>query len=734
VRGNLTLLTDGAVAREGADWEGPAAVILDTAAGSVTFDLGRPTPISAVFVQADANDTYKILGSADGTPGSYKLLAEVEDVLRRDGHGLRSRSIRLSPELVRFLRVGEAEGDGRFSLSEIAAYCAPPDPFPPVMRQLDLPLAVAPSRPWYELGWWEDHASARFEMVLGLLALLLLAWDWWAERTGRDLALPAAAPRIVYAACVVVCVAAAALVAFETSWLPAWAPLLAAALACWLIRRAAGATRKARAAAAPAVAARARLLALVGVLSFCAYWNFGAFHFSGYTHYHEAYHYYVGSKYFAELSYDGLYECAAVADAEDPALRRRVELRKITNLRTNVLETTADILAHPERCKQRFTPERWADFKRDIAFFRVHNGVRRWEDAQTDHGYNATPVWTMLGGALASTGPASEDQLYWLTRIDPLFVFGMAAMIGWAFGWRALCVALAVFATNFPSRFYWTGGAYLRWDWLFHMTAGVCLVKKGRPLFGGTLVGYAALLRVFPTLLFVGPLLVVARRWRRGVDRAALAVLLGGALAAGTLGPMSLLASGGVDGYRTFVRNSEKHTATALTNNMGWHMVVAYSEREAGRRLFDNRLEDPWRAWKEARLSKFHRRLWLYLAGVVATLVLLHRAVRDRTAWEATALAAALIAVVPELTSYYYSFLIVPALLWTARRPAGLALLGVTAATGFIDWAPIAGMPTWLDEQHTLMSLVTLLGLGWVLWDFGSADGASAAGVQSTRR
>jgi len=62
-----------------------------------------------------------------------------------------------------------------------------------------------------------------------------------------------------------------------------------------------------------------------------------------------------GRKYSRELSYDRLYECVAVADSELPALRRRVELRKLTNLRTNILETTADILAHPERCKQHFT-------------------------------------------------------------------------------------------------------------------------------------------------------------------------------------------------------------------------------------------------------------------------------------------------------------------------------------------------------------------------------------------
>ena len=37
-------------------------------AGSVTYDLGQPTSVSAFYVQADGNDTYKIFGSLDGTP------------------------------------------------------------------------------------------------------------------------------------------------------------------------------------------------------------------------------------------------------------------------------------------------------------------------------------------------------------------------------------------------------------------------------------------------------------------------------------------------------------------------------------------------------------------------------------------------------------------------------------------------------------------------------------------
>jgi hypothetical protein len=779
LRGSAALVTDGAVAPEGAQWDAPVAVVLDTAAGSLTYDLGKPTPISGLFVQADANDTYKIQGSLDGTPGSYKLLVDVDNVLDR-GHGLRSRSMQIPSEAVRFLRVGEGVGDGSFSISEFAAYCQVPIPFPPVMRQTAAPLASVAKRPWYKFDWWEDHASARVEMVIAIAGLLLLLWGYRAEKTGKDVELGVSAPRVVCGLSLAIHLALAVSVIYGTTWLPTWVSVLALYLSAeftllvtplparfFTPLRFVANRLQARAGAVPgqpahssAVVVRNQLLLLIGLLSFHAYWNFGAFHFGNYTHYHEAYHYYVGSKYFKELSYDRLYDCAAVADSEDPSLRRRVELRKITNLRTNVLENTNDVLAHPqERCKQYFSPQRWADFKKDIEFFRNHNGIQRWEDAQGDHGYNATPVWNVLGSALASLSPANDRQIAFLTRIDPAFIIGMSLMIWWAFGWRTLCVAMAVFATNFPSRFYWTGGAYLRWDWLFHMTAGVCLTKKGKPVLGGFLLAYAALLRVFPGFLLVGPVFVVVQQildqtkgrkwWRRlpprelplmirKVDRSHLAVVLGALLAFGTLVPLSLAVSGGVDAYKMFVQNSKKHTSTPLTNYMGWRTVVTYKEQEAGRYLRTNRLEDPWKDWKDARLRTFRQRKWLYVVGVFAFAALIFRAVRGQAAWVAAALSAALIAVVPELTSYYYAFLIVPALLWAKRKEVGLALLGVTAATGFIDWAPTQflprrfpwiylQMPTWLDEQYTWMSAATLAGIAYILYEFGFVSRAQPA-------
>ncbi len=358
--------------------------------------------------------------------------------------------------------------------------------------------------------------------------------------------------------------------------------------------------------------------------------------------------------------------------------------------------------------------------------------MKRWEEAQTDHGYNATPVWTILGTTLANLAPASDTQIDLLSLLDPAYAFGMIGLIWWAFGWRTLAVALCVFATNFPSRFYWTGGAYLRWDWLFYLAGGLALIRREKYFAGGVFLSYTTLLRVFPVFVFIGPLMVLVQEYikTRTIDRRYRSLILGAALGVAVLVPLSLVETGGIQAYVHFKQNSEKHTSTPLTNYMGLRTVIAYAPSEAGKFLRNDRMEDPWGAWKLAKLRTFRERKVLFVVVAAGFLTLLWFAVRNTEPWVACALSATMIAVGVELTCYYYSFLIVVALLYEKRKEAGAMLLAVTASTSFIDWAPTrflpdAGifrwlkMPTWLDEQYMYMGVVTLLGFVWILYRWG---------------
>ncbi len=465
---------------------------------------------------------------------------------------------------------------------------------------------------------------------------------------------------------------------------------------------------------------RDRLLMALGVISFATYFNFGAFHFYNYVHNWDAFHYYVGSKYFRELQYDRMYRCVAVADAQEPELRARVAARKLTNLKTNELETSAEILARPELCTKHFTAKRWQQFRHDVAYFRAREGAQRWEDLQTDHGYNATPVWNIAGTLLANLAPASPAQIVLLTSLDPLYLALACAMVWWAFGWRVLALALAVLATNFPARFYWTGGSFLRWDWLFWTVAAVCLVKKQRPMLGGAALGYAALLRIFPGFMFVGA--IAAAGWillrERRIEPTFKRFFVGAALAVVTLLPLSQLAAGSLEAYPRFVENTLKHKETPLTNYMGLRTVVAYRPSEAGRHYRDAGLLDPWSRWKEARLAAYHEASWVYYLLVAAFLGLLVFAARGREPWVAMTLGALFIPFGVELTCYYYAFLLAVALLHADRPWVGVVLLACTVVTQFIAWAPLPFMSSWFDEQYTFMSAATLAAFAYIAWRY----------------
>jgi hypothetical protein len=667
VRHDTALVTDGRVPEEGAPWNGPLSVILDGPAASLTYDLGATIALRAIVVQADANDVYSVWGSLDGE--RFSVLGWVEAA---PGRGLWTRTLLLGGRPIRFLRFGEAVGDGAYSVSELQAFCDV-GALPPaleVVRDGSAPVpAVGPA-------YWTDQRAMQSGFVLAVLGVVLLSWGARLDREGASAA--------------------------RRRW-------------------------------------RDRALAAGGLVAVLVYFNFGAFHFPSFVHYWDTFHYYVGAKYFRELSYQGLYECVAVAEAADPTRRRRVELRKMTDLRTNELRTTEEALAHPDRCRSRFAPDRWEEFTRDVDFFRAHLPPGLWDMAMADHGFNATPVWTIAGAAIASRVPATERSVLLLALLDEAYFAGMLAVVGWAFGWRVLAVGLLVFATNFPSRFGWTGGAFLRWDWLFFLVASVCCLRKGRSLLGGLALGYATLLRVFPGVALLGPLLAFALAARahglmseatRPYRRFALGVLLAGA----ALVPASLWSAGGLaEGtrvYAAFLDNSVKHVQTPLANYMGLRTVVAYRPSEVARHLRDDRLFAPWKRWSESRREAFRHALPVYVAVALGYVILLGLAVRRGAPWMSLSLGSTLIAVGPELTCYYYSFILAVALLHARRDAVGPLLLGVTALSQAMALPPIHGWLIWPDELYTFVSAATLAAFAVILWWFargGPEPGATPA-------
>jgi hypothetical protein len=432
-----------------------------------------------------------------------------------------------------------------------------------------------------------------------------------------------------------------------------------------------------------------------------AWTNFGSFHGPNFIHYHEAYHYYLGSKYFEENGYTGLYACTVLAE-RDLGLEAVARNRYVTNLENNLMTTGDALLESNPPCRERFTAERWQAFREDVRYFRNHLYPGSWQRVFRDHGYNPSPVWTVLGkaaGALGSTASTAVPRVVW---IDVLLWLGIGALILWGFGVEALALTALTLGGGLPWFYDFTGGAFLRFGWLACLVAGVCLLKKERPFAGGFALASAAALRVFPAV-FLGVLVMAALVARyRGQPLRDHLRLFYGAASAGIVAILLTLAVLGPSSWIAFAENTRKHAATPVGNLMGLPAVVAFDPATSQDELLSTDIEslDRWRLARAETLRARRVVLWP-LAAVFVGLCAWTVARRRYAAWEWVLVSILLAVSLGQISSYYYVFLILLAL-WAVDRPLSFGLLVAALAASLA--IGLAGLAT--DVQYFWLSLL----------------------------
>lgn len=447
----------------------------------------------------------------------------------------------------------------------------------------------------------------------------------------------------------------------------------------------------------------------VAVLGALAWTHFGSFHGNGVIHYHENYHYSMGSRYFSENGYTGLYACTVWAEKE-LGLEASARNRYVTDLESNRMLAGGELLDAAPVCRARFSDARWIEFREDVRFFRNNLYPGSWQRVFRDHGYNATPVWTLLGRT-ASVGVSAASAVPRVVWIDVLLWLGIGALLLWGFGWEALALAFLTLGCGLPWQFDWTGGAFARTPWLFFLVAGVCCLRKEKPFAGGFSLATAGLLRIFPAV-FLGVVLVgvLAAIVRQRAARDGLRVLAGAAAAIVILGGLSLAAVG-VSGWAGFADNLDKHAGTPTGNLMGLATIVGFDADSSQSKILGGDIESLER-WRAARLeTSRERRLVTWPLGVIA-IVLCAGSVwrRNWPPWEWVLTATLLAVTLGQLSSYYYVFLILLAP-WVARRPPKIALLiaclGASQLIGFAGWET--------DVRFLWLSIV-FVALPFALW------------------
>lgn len=451
------------------------------------------------------------------------------------------------------------------------------------------------------------------------------------------------------------------------------------------------------------------LLIALAALSTAAWWNFGHLHYGGpdrplpYVHDWDTYHYYAGAKYFAELGYGRLYECSAAADLESPHAKN-VTHRPTRNLDTNRIERVSPLAA--SACKAGFSESRWEEFRADIAWFRAR--IPNWDDVFRDWGFNATPVWTALGSAVASTGRASNRQIGWLTLLDlPVLAIGFGS-VAWAFGWRTLCILLVFWGTNLPAEYSWTGGALLRHLWFALLMGGISLLRRGHDFAAGLALSTAALLRIFPGVVFCGlallGLLRLVQRSQRDALPRTLRAAAGALCAIAVLVPLAAPSTGGLARWAEFARNSVIDTVPSA-NNIGLKGLLAHRERDKWAML--KGLPGSVERWETARAEALEDRWLVRAVGISAGVLLLALAPlrRPDEDWVFATFGIAIVPIAFHLASYYHVSIAVLGLLATRQPWIGVALCALAAYSQWLGTLAIES-----DERYVWLTA------GWLVF------------------
>ncbi|MBW2212659.1 MAG: hypothetical protein JRG67_16770, partial [Deltaproteobacteria bacterium] len=343
-------------------------------------------------------------------------------------------------------------------------------------------------------------------------------------------------------------------------------------------------------------------LAAMAFLSMLTFYNYGHPQFyddagrkPSYVHTWDMRVYFPAVKYFDELGYDGVYLASvkAYADDELEGSLDGIEQTRLRDLRNYEMRPVSEMAEEIHAVKDRFSPERWTEFKRDMSYFWKTMGPRDYLESLRDHGGNATPAWLFVASLIYGSAEANEATFLWAAALDPLLLL-IFFIVAWrTFGLRAALVCLVTYGATTVYQFgsNW-GGSTLRSDWMVLLGLGVCALQSRRLFLAGLLLGWSAMIRAFPVLALVfvaAPLvwkLVAASRQGRGGsggDGRPLLQLLpllkvgaGVVVVVVALGALSTSKFGWEESWGSWSQKISMHANRPNVNHLGLTALVGY--------------------------------------------------------------------------------------------------------------------------------------------------------------
>ena len=426
---------------------------------------------------------------------------------------------------------------------------------------------------------------------------------------------------------------------------------------------------------------RTRALLVAAVLfSFGVFHNLGEFRGDSFVHHGEMFHYYLGSKYFEELGYYELYNAVIVADAEQGNDLARLPF--YTDLRTYQNTPRETALGDAERVRGLFSDARWSAFKGDVAFLKQATGLPRTLDfifLLMDHGYNGSPISTFILGLLTNAVPVTQLKL--LAWLDVLLVVAMGVLVFRSFGFEMGALFSVHFCVNILNAHDYVSGSILRYDWLFYVVAAVCLLEKGRHASSAFFLTLAAMLRVFPAVLFYGIAVTVFRSVREtgSVDRKFIRFGLAAGVTGLALFLLPAVSLGTVlQPWKDFASNTALHDRGVYVNHLGLRGVALFEPSQLSLKKFGEAYGtapggDIVRHWQDTKEREYRQKKPIILFSSLLVLLGLTAILWKTKASESESLLwpVLLIYTLSYPAHYYYCFLSLLILLFF-RRPNSL--------------------------------------------------------------
>jgi hypothetical protein len=678
---NPDVLTDGVQAPRGHGWNTELSAILTSRSGFIEFDLRANKLIDSAYLQGDNNDSYVLSASTDG-----KSFREIWVAGPDDKPGMRQRWTSGLGVQARYLRLTARGGDGSYAVTELQVFSTKPKPFPP--KVLAREGTVAPAR--------LRNALLMFGVALAAFAVFAYRGARWYWLLGLSV-VPISGGVMLFEA-------------IRVAW-----PVEGRELSL---------LRSVMAGVALVALLRERILpsrypphrwAILGVVGVCAglaaasFYNLGRPQFWNseksqpeFVHQLDMRVYYGFAKYFHELGYDGIYQASIKAYSEDTDTPlESLSTVEIRNMKTHDLQRVADVKDDISKISKRFSPERWESFKEDMSYFRRTMGEKHYLATHSDHGANATPVWTAMARPFFLFSEANELSLVIGGLADAVLLGLMFLAVGFTFGPRQALLGLLVFGATDLYMFgtNWAG-ATLRHDWIAYLGFGVCLLRREHYVLAGVLLAFAVMIRAFPGIGLAGvglPCLVLfGERWIRERKMPNLFAHLrehAGAvrcvLAAIATMVLLVVVTGILFSFGAWVDWAKKISlldAGIGTNDVSLRSLVAFGTDEA-----------PYRALR-ARMPIY---LILMVAYVGAALVASRKARIDQSAL----IALPLIVVIFNPANYYSHFICL------------LPLLGVELARKQRRWEKPDDRPKLLDLEVTGPILALCVAEYWTVLD-----------------